>query len=120
MLNVLVFHFQDRFHVFHAVFDELVEIFVKFDFRQEVANFTFILTLCSIVGVTLSRFAILGCLRSILSGNVIRNVLRYGADRRWKLLAYHAWSRILRPIAQGANKIFRLLALSLTGFARWT
>ena len=83
LFDVLVFHFQDRFHVFHAVFDELVEVFVQFDFGEEVANFVFILTLSGIVGVTLSRFAILGCLRCILCGNVIRNVLRYGADRGW-------------------------------------
>ena len=86
LLDVLVFHLQDRFHVFHAIFDELVKVFVQFYFREEVANFSFILTLGSTIDVTLSWFASpsgIGCLCCILSCNIIRNILRYGADRGW-------------------------------------
>lgn len=53
LLDVVILHFQDRFHVFNAIIDELVEVFVKFDFREEVANFTFILSLVTSIGVTL-------------------------------------------------------------------
>ena len=116
LLDMFILHFENGLHVFHAIFDKFVKVFVQFHTWKEVADFGVIILL----GFSAGHLPTFRRLWRTLRCNRIRNVLRNLASGGWNLVADNARLLSLLSSGQRANKVLGLLVLPLTCFARGT